>query len=164
MDFHVGDQVVHWSYGLGEIINLEEKELSGKNSLYYVVQIGELTLWVPVADNGKSSLRTVTPPAKFENLFEILRSRGEPLPSDRMERKSLLSERMREGRLEGICEVIRDLSLYKHKQKMNDMDTLLLRRAETFLLNEWTFSLPISLSKADETLKHLLGESLANSK
>jgi RNA polymerase-interacting CarD/CdnL/TRCF family regulator len=39
ISFQVGDQVIHWVYGLGEIIHLVEKELSGKTDKYYVVQI-----------------------------------------------------------------------------------------------------------------------------
>ena len=34
MDFHVGDPVMHWTYGLGQITQLEERAVSGKNTLY----------------------------------------------------------------------------------------------------------------------------------
>ncbi len=163
MDFHVGDQVVHWSYGPGEIIQLDVKVLSGRKSHYYVVQIGDLTLWVPIKESGESSLRLLTPPSRFKQLFAILRSPGETLAGDRMERKQQLSERMRDGQLESICRVIRDLSLFKQTQKMSEMDTAILNRAQTFLLTEWVRSLSVPLSQATEELQQLLAESLARS-
>ncbi len=163
MDFQIGSQVVHWSYGLGEVIDLEEKELSGKKVSYYVVKIGDLTLWVPVDDVGKASLRFVTPAGRFERLFEILSSPGEPLSTDRMERKTQLTARMRAGDLDSICEVLRDLTLFKQTQKMNDQDHAIMKRAEAFLITEWTLSQAISPAAAEEMLKKLLAESLARS-
>jgi RNA polymerase-interacting CarD/CdnL/TRCF family regulator len=44
MAFQVGDQVIHWAYGLGEIIQLDEKKLFGRVGKYYVVQMSEITL------------------------------------------------------------------------------------------------------------------------
>ena len=70
MDFQVGDRVVHWSYGPGEIIQMDEKELSGRKSLYYVVQIKDLTLWVPVDATDAASLRYPTPASDFDTLFQ----------------------------------------------------------------------------------------------
>ena len=95
MDFKVGDQVIHWAYGPGEITQLDEKMVSGRLETYYIVQMNAMTLYVPVADTGARSLRLPTPPSSFQELFEILKVPGEPLPEDRMERKNLLTERLR---------------------------------------------------------------------
>ena len=45
MPFQVGDQVIHWVYGPGEIIELDEKTLSGHADHYYVVKIRDLTFF-----------------------------------------------------------------------------------------------------------------------
>ena len=37
--FQVGDQVIHWVYGLGEIVDLDEKVLAGESASYYVLQV-----------------------------------------------------------------------------------------------------------------------------
>jgi RNA polymerase-interacting CarD/CdnL/TRCF family regulator len=164
MDFQVGDKVVHWAYGPGEIIDLEEKVLSGHTSLYYVVQLSNLTLWVPSDDQGKRSMRLPTPPSEFENLFILLRSPGEPLPSDRLERKLELSQRMKDGTLESICRVIRDLHLFRRTQKYNESDTSTFERAQKFLLSEWTISLSIPVAQAEKELRRLLGSDLPEQK
>jgi RNA polymerase-interacting CarD/CdnL/TRCF family regulator len=117
MNFQVGDRVVHWTYGPGEVIQLDEKALSGRTEMYYVIQIRDMTLYVPISDDSQSSLRLPTPSGEFESLFTILKSPEEPLSGDRWERKNQLMEQMRNGRLESICRVIRDLVAFRRAKK-----------------------------------------------
>jgi RNA polymerase-interacting CarD/CdnL/TRCF family regulator len=156
MTFHVGDQVVHWAYGLGAIIQLDEKELSGHASQYYVVQIRDLTIWVPLNEMGERCLRLLTPAREFQKFFDILASPGEPLSPDRFERKTQLTERMKDGTLASICQVIRDLSYYKQTKKMNENDTSTLKRARGFLLDEWSAALSVPAQNAESELMALL--------
>lgn len=159
MNFQVGDQVVHWTYGPGEVIQLDEKALSGHTELYYVVQIRDMTLFVPINDQGQTSLRLPTPSGEFESLFTILKSPEEPLSSDRWERKNQLIAQMKDGRLESICRVIRDLVAFRRAKKLNDYDAAILERAQNFLLNEWQISVGIPRAQAERELRGLLGES-----
>ncbi|MEW5869647.1 MAG: CarD family transcriptional regulator [Chloroflexota bacterium] len=158
MNFQVGDTIVHRSYGPGKILKMDEKRLSGRTDLYYVVQVKDLTLWVPVRDSSESSLRLLTPAKEFEKLFAILSGSGEPLSANRIERKTQLIEQMQSGSLEAICRVIRDLTNYKRTKKMSDSDASILERARDFLLTEWKLSLSVPLAQADQKLKQLLGE------
>lgn len=160
MGFQVGDQVVHWVYGPGEIIQLDEKQLSGHTKQYYVVQIRDLNLWVPVGESGESSLRFPTPASDFEKLYELLSSQGEPLPDDRMERKTLLTDQLKDGTLESVCRVVRDLTLHARTKKMNDNDRTIMERAKSFLLNEWRMALSIPDDQAERKMNELLGGEL----
>jgi RNA polymerase-interacting CarD/CdnL/TRCF family regulator len=158
MNFQVGDQVVHWTYGPGEVIQMDEKALSGRTETYYVVQIRDMTLYVPINDQGQTSLRLPTPSGEFEHLFTILQSPEEPLSGDRWERKNQLMEQMKDGRLESICRVIRDLVAFRRAKKLNDYDAAILERAQNFLLTEWQISLGIPRAQAERELHVLLGE------
>jgi len=89
MTFQVGDKVVHWSYGPGQIIQMDEKRISGRNDVYYVVQVRDLTLWVPVDGATQHSLRPPTSKREFRRLFEILRGPGERLSDDRLSAKPI---------------------------------------------------------------------------
>ena len=156
VNFQVGDQVVHWTYGPGEVIQLDEKALSGRTEQYYVVQVNDMTLFVPINDQGQTSLRLPTPADEFEHLFAVLKSPEEPLSGDRWERKTQLMAQMKDGRLESICKVIRDLNAFQHTKKLNDNDVAILERAQNFLLNEWHISLGIPRSEAEVQLHKLL--------
>lgn len=162
MNFQVGDQVVHQAFGLGEIIQLDEKKLYGHTKQYYVVQISDLTLWVPASETEKCSLRYPTPAKDFKKLFEILSGPPEQLSNDRFERKTQITERLKEGKLESICSAIRDLEHRRRSKTMNENDNALLERAQGFLLNEWSASLSIPIAQAKQELNILLGKDIPN--
>ncbi|RPI84787.1 MAG: hypothetical protein EHM41_12455 [Chloroflexi bacterium] len=156
MDFQVGQNAVHCAYGPGMITKLDEKEIAGKKAVYYVFEVKDLKIWIPVDEEKCTNLRKLTPALEFPKLFEILSSRGETLSTDRNERKAQLSDSMKDGSLESICGVIRDLSWQAKIKKLSENDSALLERAQDFLLAEWRASLAVPLSQAEQELKSLL--------
>jgi len=164
MNFHPGDQVVHWTYGLGEIIELDEKKLLGKTEQYYVVQINDLTLWVPVTSEGESSLRFPTPAGEFDQYIRQLNAAPEPLEEDRLQRKNQLSSLLKDGSLASVCKVVRDLANHVLTKKGNEHDFATLERALNLLLEEWSASLSIPLPEARQELAGLMGEEIFHAK
>jgi len=156
MNFHEGDPVMHWTYGFGKVIRLEERDLSGQKTMYYAVQVGDLTVWVPADDRLMSRLRPPTPQAEFKKLFTILSRPGDQLPVDRQARKSLLVEMLKDGRAESLCTVIRNLTTYRHAHPLNYNDEALLKRARNALLGEWGFALSVTTLEAEMELHRLL--------
>ncbi|MFH2101899.1 MAG: CarD family transcriptional regulator [Chloroflexota bacterium] len=156
MDFRMGDPVMHWTYGLGQVVGLEERVLSGQKILYYAVKVGDLTIWVPADDSLGSRLRPPTTPTGFKQLFTILSSPGEPLPDDRQERKVKLVDQLKDGRAESLCQVIRDLFAYQQTRPLNDKDQLLMKRSREALIGEWGFVLSILPVQAETELHRLL--------
>jgi RNA polymerase-interacting CarD/CdnL/TRCF family regulator len=156
LPFQVGDRVIHWVYGPGEIIRVEEKVLSGQKGEYYVVRSRDLTIWVPADDTGEHCLRYPTPASDFQDLFRLLASPAEPLPEDRLPRKSHLMECLKGRTLESTCLVIRDLEGYKHTAKLNENDNSILKRAWSSLLNEWSSALSVPVKQAERELRSLL--------
>jgi RNA polymerase-interacting CarD/CdnL/TRCF family regulator len=156
MDYKIGDPVMHWTYGIGQIVGLEERVIASQKTLYYAVKVQDLTIWVPADGKLESRLRTPTPAARFKHLFAILTGPGEPLPEDRHERKTWLSEQLKDGRAESLCRVIRDLSAYQQAKSLNENDQIFLKRAQNALLGEWGFSLSIPVMQAESDLHRLL--------
>lgn len=161
MDFHIGDTVVHWTYGLGHVIRLEERAVSGQNTLYYAVEVGDMTVWVPADDQLQKRLRPPTPGTKFKRLFAILSGPSRPLPEDRHERKLHMLELLRDGSAESLCRVIRDLSAYAQVRPLNDNDQAIMKRLQTALLSEWGFALSVAPQEAEQHLRRLLASASA---
>lgn len=158
MDYQIGEIVVHWSYGPGTILSMDEKEISGQLTRYYVVELGDMTIWVPRDQDNEVRLRCLTSPDEFAQLFTLLQLPAEPLSLDRFERRTTLLGRMHDGKLESICRVVRDLNGFKKSKKMNDSDVAILDRAQKLLLNEWRLSLEVPMSEAEDRLKLMLTE------
>ncbi len=157
MSFQIGDKVIHCTFGLGEIVNIEEKIIHGQLANCYVVLIKDLTTWIPINDQQRQTLRLPTPPEEFERLSAILSSPGEALLDDRVQRKDQLLAQIKDGQLASICRVVRDMTHYKRTKKLNEQENSLLERAINSLLTEWTYSKGISLAQARDALTNLLG-------
>jgi RNA polymerase-interacting CarD/CdnL/TRCF family regulator len=158
MNYQIGDKVIHWNYGLGEIVNVEEKTIGGKPTRCYVLRTADLMMWVPIDDLQQSSLRKPTPPQEFEQLYAILSSPGEKLLDDRLLRKSQLMDQLKDGKLASTCRVVRDLTYFKRKSKLNDQEKSILERAIRSLVTEWAYSLQIPFSQANQAMANLLRE------
>jgi RNA polymerase-interacting CarD/CdnL/TRCF family regulator len=162
MDYRVGDQVMHWMYGLGKVVQIEERMLAGKSTLYYAVQVRDLTIWVPANEGVPSRLRRPVPADEFEKSLSLLSAPGEPLPDDRQERKLQLQARLKDGLVDSICRVIRDLHAYKEQVRpLNENDQALLKRSQDILLAEWSFTLSINPFQAETEMRRRLASSPA---
>ena len=161
MNFYKGDMVMHWSHGIGQIVNLEERALAGAKAVYYVVQVRDMTVWVPADSKVRSRLQSPTPKPRFKRLLAILSGPNQPLPEDRLERKTHLLDLLQDGRPESLCQVIRDLSAYQKQlgKPMNDNDQIVLKQSRNTLLGEWGFVLSITHAQAELELHRLLASS-----
>lgn len=156
MGFKIGDKVIHCTFGFGEITKIEKKTINGKLERCYVLQMSDMTIWVPIDDSGQTSLRAPTPPKEFAEILPILTSPNENLLEDRVERKKQLSDRLKDGQLSSICRVVRDLSYYQRASKLNDQEKSILERAVKSLLTEWTFSLGTTPLQAHLDMESML--------
>jgi RNA polymerase-interacting CarD/CdnL/TRCF family regulator len=155
--FRRGDAVMHWTYGLGTVVRLEHRELLGKKTLYYAVQVGDMTVWVPNDDQLTTRLRRPSTKGQLSKLRTLLGKPGVTLPQDRHERKTLLLELLKDGRAESLCKVIRSLVGYSKNHPLNDNDQALLKRAQTALLAEWGHALSVTPTQAEMQLHRLIG-------
>ena len=158
MNFQVGDTVMHWNHGLGQIKGLEERIVSGESQLYYAVQIQDINIWVPADAMLASRLRHPTTAPAFKKLLTILSGPAETLPVDRHERKTLLRTKMASGEAVSVCHVIRDLTSFEGEKSLNDDDHSTLKRARAMLLGEWEYTLKIPPAQAEKELQELLNK------
>ncbi len=156
MKFHVGDTVMHWRHGLGEITALEERTLVGKSQLCYVVKVRDMDIWVPVDELLADRLRLPISATALKQLLAILSGPAQSLPDERHERKSQLSTRLADGTAAGRCHVIRDLTTREQAKSLNDDDRSTLRWASTMLVGEWAYCLGIPTGQAEQDLSLLL--------
>ena len=161
MEFSVGDPVMHWTYGLGHVTQLEERAVFGAATLYYAVEVGDMTIWVPADDKLETRLRPPTSEARFKKLLAILSGPAEPLPDDRQERRLRMRELLRDGRAESLCRVIRDLATLQREKPLNDNDQALMKRLQTALIGEWGFALSVPPADAARELHRLLAPASA---
>jgi RNA polymerase-interacting CarD/CdnL/TRCF family regulator len=158
MGFQIGDKVIHSVHGLGEIVAIEEQSIHDLPTTCYTFKTNNLTIWVPYIDPQMHSLRLPVNPEHFNDLYEILAGPGNTLPEDRVLRKEHLMLLLRDGKLDTICQVVRDLTHYQRRKKLNDQEKFILERATNSLLVEWAYSLGVSPNQANQAMTNLMGK------
>jgi RNA polymerase-interacting CarD/CdnL/TRCF family regulator len=156
MGFLIGEKVIHSTFGLAEIVQIEEKVINGQLQNCYVLELNKMSIWVAMDGEEQNSLRAPTAPQEFINTLPILSSPTEELQEDRVLRKKQLTDQLKDGQLASICRVVRDLTHYQHNSKLNDQERSILDRAVRSLLTEWTFSLGTPQLQAQQAMESML--------
>lgn len=160
MNFHTGDWVVHCSHGLGQVKAIEKRSFGMADVLYLMVQIGDLTIWVPADDNLEKRLRSPISRSEFQTLFTTLTSPPENLPTDRRQRSQHLVEMLKDGSADSLCRVIRDMSALRKQRPWSEYDRDLMRRIQKSLIGEWSFVFSINPLDAEHELQKLLARNV----
>jgi RNA polymerase-interacting CarD/CdnL/TRCF family regulator len=158
MKFQPGDWVVHRVHGLGQIKAIEKRTLGGNETNYFMIQIGDLTVWVPADQNLNERLRSPASRSEFESLFSTLTSPPEKLPKDYRQRNQYLRELLRDGKADSLCKVIRDMSAFRHRQSWSEYDRDFMRRIQKTLIGEWSYVFSIDPSDAEAELQKMLAQ------
>jgi len=159
MQFKVGDQVMHANHGNGQIVAIEEKQLSGRESrLFYRVALSKSTVWVPTDSDSASSLRSLVSNADLTNCRELLKSRPVQLNTNRQQRGRDRTDSLRVGSFEISCEVIRDLTAYGWRKPLSESDAMALRKIQEAVCREWASAQSVTLLEASQEITALLQE------
>jgi CarD family transcriptional regulator len=157
MQFKIGDFIVHPVYGVGRIINIEEKQFSEKGAcLYYKAALPRRIVWVPLEANGAVGLRLVTAKCDLDQYRTLLKSRPVPLNKNHHRRHLELVTRLRQGSFQEVCEVVRDLTAWGWRKPLGPTDTATLQKTRESLYQEWAAAAGVSKTEAIREVESLL--------
>jgi len=157
MQLKIGDLVVHPAFGLGHIVEIEQKPLSEKESgLYYKVVRLKHTMWVRVEAQEVTGLRLVTAQSDLDHYRDLLKSPPVPLNADLQQRHLELVSRLNQGSFQGVCEVMRDLTAWGGREPLNRADTTTLQKTRASLSQEWAAAAGVSPTEAMREIDSLL--------
>jgi CarD family transcriptional regulator len=157
MQFKVGDAVVHPAYGVGRIVEIEEKRTPEKGKQLYCKLIWpERTAWVPIESQATLRLRSVTAKSDLDKYRKLLKSAPMPLPQKHYQRHLELANRLRQGSFQIICEVVRDLTAWGERKPLGPTDMATLQKTQDKLYQEWAAAAGISIEEAIKEVGSLL--------
>lgn len=157
MQFKIGDPVVHPVYGIGHIVEIEEKRFSEQGTrLYYKITLPKRTLWMPVEAHEVSGLRLVTTKSELNQYRYLLKSPPVPLHTNHQRRQLELINRLKQGSFQVVCEVVRDLTAWSWRKPLGRMDTVTLQKTRQNLYQEWAAAASVSTLEAIKEIDSLL--------
>lgn len=155
--FKTDDFVVHPVYGVGHIVQIEDRQFSEKAvRQYYKVILPRLTLWIPVEAQASIGLRSVTARSELDQYRKLLRSRPVSLNHNHAQRHVELASRLKEGLFQVTCEVVRDLTMSGRQKPLGRSDAAILQKTRERLLQEWAASAGVSVAEASAEVDTLL--------
>ncbi|GGF72438.1 hypothetical protein GCM10010912_16960 [Paenibacillus albidus] len=134
-----GAKVFYPNQGAGLIKSVENMQFIGSPREYYKVymQMNSLILYIPLYDADKMGLRRLSTPEQLEEARTLFFAESKQLPQNSSDRKQLLKNRLKSGKLSDLYQVIRDLTCSKdHGTKVNAEDKYILEHAIELLESE----------------------------
>ncbi len=157
MQFKVGDVVVHPAQGLGTIVKIEEREFSDKGPrLYYQITLPKSTLWIPVKASEVAGLRLATGSGELDRYRDLLKSSPVPLHQNHTQRHLQLTDRLKEGSFQAMCEVVRDLTAWGRQKRLGAADNATLQKTRDSLYQEWARAAGVATTAATKEVESLL--------
>lgn len=158
MMYSIGDEIVHAHYGVGEVVDIEDKELGGKTTTYYVVETSDSTYWMPVDKADNDRIRPIANSKTIEdNVIEALEADPQEMASHYKNRRKRIKEVVVSGEIVAVAELVRDLTYRQYKKgSLTTIESRNLDRLRTRLVNEWSRSLGVTKRKVNDKLRKIL--------
>ena len=158
--FKIGDQIVHPQHGVGQVVNVQDREFEpGVPRGYYEISIqGGSTIWVPLKP-ASFGLRKLTEPSEIDRCRQILAAHPVPLDGDARSRQADLANRLKQGTIRTQCEIVRDLYAYGEHKSLYGSIAGFFRQTQNVLCQEWALVEEITLNDALQEVNALLEKS-----
>src|SRR5713226_9303953 len=159
MPLKVDDRVVYPAFGIGRVAALVPKSFfEAESQLYYEVTGNRSTVWVQVDEGSARGLRRLTRQDELAHYRAVVGGRPVSLNQDHRQRQLDLRSQLKLGTMQGLCEMVRDLSARGWVKPLTETDSRSLRLSRESLCEEWAAADGVSLPQATAELTALLLE------
>ena len=159
-NFKTGDLVVYPAHGVGVIVSIESKSLSGSALDFYVLKVidSDATIMVPVDNAETVGLRRVVKKSAVPKVYDILKDRTESIVDSQTWNKRYrnYTEKIRTGCLMEVAKVLRDLYLLKVDKELSFGERRMLDTAKNLLIKELSIAKNIKEEKVAEELDQIM--------
>ncbi len=139
----IGERIVYPMHGAGEISGIEENEVGGVVSSYYILKLplGNLKLMLPVDKIDEMGLRDVIDKSEIEKVAKVLGEPAEEITGSWNKRFHMNLDRMKTGDILEVAAIVRNLVRQNEKKKISSGETRLLEQAKQILISELVYAL-----------------------
>lgn len=139
--FDIGSYVVCPGHGVGQVTNVEEKDLGGETKTFYVVKIISNGMTVMVPADKEDGLRELVSDTDVTDVFSLLQNHDVKVDTstwNRRHREYML--KVKTGSLMEIADVLRSLFLLKSSKKLSFGEKKMLDQCKELLVQEIALS------------------------
>lgn len=161
MDFQVGDKVVYPNQGVGIIEQVSSRNVTGQPELFYLLKLNSSSMRVMVPMNNVSTigLRRVAKSREVGGILGYLQKGRCKSAQDWKDRFKQNSEKMREGSIQQVAEVLKSLLILNQAKPLSFREKRMLDRAWLLLVDEIAVARGLDRQAAEGQLVKILTKS-----
>ncbi len=156
--FKVGDRAVHPAHGVGEVVQLEERDFGGRRTSCYVLKIvdSDLKVMVPTEAAARVGLRPVMKKKEAEKILDILRAPEVAVDVQPWNRRfRAYTEMLKSGLPAEIAKVLRDMYRLKFDKDLSFGERRLLDQARSLLIQELALAKKVTLASIEGEIQEI---------
>jgi CarD family transcriptional regulator len=137
--FKVGDKAVHPAHGVGEVTAIEQREIGGTRTTFYILRILDngMKVMVPTSAATQVGLRGVMTDKEANDIMSTMRAREVAVDVQPWSRRfRVYTEMIKSGSPVEIAKVLRDMNRLKFDKDLSFGERRLLDQARGLLLKE----------------------------
>jgi CarD family transcriptional regulator len=138
-DFSVGDKAVHPAHGVGEVTAIEQREIGGTRTVFYILRIldNSMKVMVPRSAATQVGLRAIMSDLEASDILATMRAREVAVDVQPWSRRfRVYTEMIKSGSATEIAKVLRDMNRLKFDKELSFGERRLLDQARSLLLKE----------------------------
>src|SRR3974390_834540 len=157
-EFRVGAQAVPPAHGVGEVTAIEQREIGGTRTTFYILRILDngMKVLVPTTAATQVGLRAVMTDKEANNIMSTMRAREVAVDVQPWSRRfRVYTEMIKSGSPVEIAKVLRDMNRLKFDKDLSFGERRLLDQARSLLLKELAFAKKKTEAEMAEEIKKI---------
>lgn len=147
-------------HGAGIIEAIEEREILGRRSRYYIMKlpIGDMKVMIPVDGVEGVGLRQVVGQEDLTRVLDVLGGERTKMSTNWNRRYRANAEKLRSGNIFDVAEVVRNLTLREKEKGLSTGERKMLDSAKQILVSEVVLAQNIPEAEAHSLLDRAMGQ------
>jgi CarD family transcriptional regulator len=147
--FEIGSYVVCPGHGVGQVLNLESKQLEDEERAFYIVKVISNGMTVMVPRDKKDGLRELVTNNEINEVFTLLSDHDVKVDNSTWNRRHRdYLAKVKTGSLTEIADVLRSLFLLKNVKKLSFGERKMMDQCKDLIIKE----IAISTGKAENSI------------
>jgi CarD family transcriptional regulator len=157
--FKSGDMAVHPKHGVGEVVEVEERDVGGRKTTFYVLKIVDtgLKVMVPTDAAARVGLRPVMKKREAQKILDILKTPEVAVDVQPWNRRfRAYTEMLKSGLPSEIAKVLRDMYRLKFDKDLSFGERRLLDQARSLLVQELALAKKVKPDSIEGEIQQIL--------
>jgi len=151
-----GDWIVHAHYGVGQVGEMEKKELDGEEQIFHRVKTFDGEYWLSISGMDVEYIRPIASAYQIKRALTMVREKPEELPESYTQRGRMISDAIKDSSLYTKACMIRDLHAREQEARLNFAEEDALMKMKKQFLDEWSVIKNVDREILEEKLDEAL--------